>query len=153
GRIVLIGDEDATPYERPPLSKDVLRGDKQPATARVHPDGFYAEHDIELIVDRATALDTVARTVALSGGDTIAFDTAVLATGAAPRRLAVPGADLDGVHYLRTVDDSVRLRSAIRAAGRVAIVGAGWIGPEGAASARQMGAQRVPIDRSAVPLH
>src|SRR3954454_15728139 len=146
GRILLIGEEQAAPYERPPLSKDILRGDKDPDTARVHPDRYYADHAIDLVADRAVALDTVARRVELAGGDTVAFDTAVLATGSAPRHLAVPGADLDGVHYLRTLDDAVRLRDAIRTASRVAVIGGGWIGSEVAASARQMGAEVVLVD-------
>jgi 3-phenylpropionate/trans-cinnamate dioxygenase ferredoxin reductase component len=153
GRIVLIGDEPGAPYERPPLSKDILRGDKDTDTARVHPDGFYADRSIELVHERATALDAVARTVALAGGDTIAFDTAVLATGATPRRLDVPGAQLAGVHYLRTMDDAVRLHDAIRTATRVAVIGAGWIGSEVAASARQMGADVTLIGPAPTPLH
>ena len=152
GRIVLIGDEATAPYERPPLSKDVLRGEKDSDAARVHPDGFYAEHSIELITDKAIALDPAGRTIELASGGSIAFDIAVLATGAAPRRIDIPGADLSGIHYLRTVDDSVRLRDAIRAATRVAVIGAGWIGSEVAASARQMGAEVVLIDPAPVPL-
>jgi 3-phenylpropionate/trans-cinnamate dioxygenase ferredoxin reductase subunit len=152
GRIVLISDEAAAPYERPPLSKAVLRGEAEPASTRVHPDGYYEEHDIELVTDHVVAIDTSARRVALSDGDTLAFDAAILATGAEPRRLAVPGAELDGVRYLRSLDDSDRLREAIRAASRVAVIGAGWIGSEVAASARQMGADVVLIAPTPVPL-
>jgi 3-phenylpropionate/trans-cinnamate dioxygenase ferredoxin reductase subunit len=152
GRVVLIGDEPGAPYERPPLSKDILRGDKEADAARVHPDGFYADRSIELIHDRASAFDPTARTVGLASGGVITFDTAIVATGASPRRLAIPGAELGGVHYLRTIDDSVRLRDAIRAAHRVAVIGAGWIGSEVAASARQMGADVVLVDPSPVPL-
>jgi 3-phenylpropionate/trans-cinnamate dioxygenase ferredoxin reductase subunit len=152
GRIVLIGDEPGAPYERPPLSKAVLRGEKDADTARVHPDGFYADHGIERVTDHVVALDVAARTVSLAGGDAVRFDTAVLATGAAPRRLDVSGAGLAGVHHLRTVDDSLRLRDAIRTASRVAVIGAGWIGSEVAASARQMGADVVLVDPGPVPL-
>jgi 3-phenylpropionate/trans-cinnamate dioxygenase ferredoxin reductase subunit len=152
GRVVLIGDEAGAPYERPPLSKDVLRGDKQADTTRVHAEGFYAERSIQHIHDQVVALDPKARVIDLAGGETLTFDTAVLATGASPRRLDVPGADLDGVHYLRTMEDSARLGDAIRAASRVAVVGAGWIGSEVAASARQMGADVVLIDPAPVPL-
>jgi 3-phenylpropionate/trans-cinnamate dioxygenase ferredoxin reductase component len=152
GRVILIGDEAAAPYERPPLSKAVLRGEAGPASTRVHPDGYYDEHDIELVTDRVVAIDTSSRRVALSDGDTVAFDAAILATGAEPRRLAVPGAELDGVSYLRSVDDSTRLREAIRGASRLAVIGAGWIGSEVAASARQMGADVVLIARTPVPL-
>ena len=152
GRIVLIGDEATPPYERPPLSKDILRGEKDPDAAQVHPDGFYAEHSIELITDKAVGLDPTNRTIELASGESVAFDTAVLATGAAPRRLDVPGADLSGIHYLRTVEDAVHLRDAIRAASRVAVIGAGWIGSEVVASARQMGADVVLVDPAPVPL-
>jgi 3-phenylpropionate/trans-cinnamate dioxygenase ferredoxin reductase subunit len=152
GRIVLVGDEPGAPYERPPLSKAVLRGEKEPDSARVHPDGFYAAHDIELVTDHASVLDLALGRVELAGGDGIDFDTAVLATGAALRRLELPGADLDGVHYLRTIDDAIRLRDAIRGASRVAVIGAGWIGSEVAASARQMGANVVLVDPAPVPL-
>jgi 3-phenylpropionate/trans-cinnamate dioxygenase ferredoxin reductase subunit len=152
GRIVLIGEEPGLPYERPPLSKDILRGDKETEAARVHPAGFYAERSIELLNDRAVALDPAARTIRLAGGDQVAFDAAVIATGAAPRSLDIAGAGLAGVHHLRTLDDSVRLRDAIRAASRVAVIGAGWIGSEVAASARQMGAEVVLVDPAPVPL-
>jgi 3-phenylpropionate/trans-cinnamate dioxygenase ferredoxin reductase component len=152
GRIVLIGDEAVPPYERPPLSKAVLRGEAAPVSARVHPDGFYDDHDIELVTGRVAGLDIGARRVELAAGDATPFDAAILATGAEPRRLAVPGAELEGVRYLRSLDDSNRLRDAIRGASRVAVIGAGWIGSEVAASARQMGADVVLIDPSAVPL-
>lgn len=152
GRVVLIGDEAALPYERPPLSKAVLRGEADPDSTRVHPEGFYEEHDIELVVGHVTALDPDERRLALATGDEIAFDRAVLATGAEPRTLPIPGVELGGVHMLRTIDDSLDLRDAIRAATRVAVIGAGWIGSEVAASARQMGADVVLVDPGPVPL-
>jgi 3-phenylpropionate/trans-cinnamate dioxygenase ferredoxin reductase component len=152
GRVVLIGDEATAPYERPPLSKAVLRGEAEAASTRVHPDGFYDEHDIELVTKRVVGIDGSSRRLALPDGDTLAFDAAILATGAEPRRLAVPGAELDGVHYLRSVNDSNRLREAIAGASRVAVIGAGWIGSEVAASARQMGADVVLIAPTPVPL-
>jgi 3-phenylpropionate/trans-cinnamate dioxygenase ferredoxin reductase subunit len=153
GRIVLIGEEVGVPYERPPLSKAVLRGEAELDVTHVHPDGFYAAHDLELVTDHVSAVDPQARHVVLDGGDLVAFDTLVLATGAEPRRLRVPGAHLAGVHLLRTADDAVGLRDAIRAATRVAVIGAGWIGSEVAASARGMGADVVLIDPASVPLH
>jgi 3-phenylpropionate/trans-cinnamate dioxygenase ferredoxin reductase component len=152
GRVVLIGDEATAPYERPPLSKAVLRGEAEPASTRVHPDGFYDTHNIELVTDRVVGIDSSSRRLALSDGDTLAFDAAILATGAEPRRLAVPGAELDGVRYLRSIDDSNRLREAIASASRVAVIGAGWIGSEVAASARQMGADVVLVAPTPVPL-
>ncbi len=154
GRIVLVGEEAREPYERPPLSKDILRAEKPSDSSRVHESGYYAEHSIELVTgDAVTALDPGARQAQLASGASVSFDAAVLAMGAAPRSLTVPGADLDGVHYLRTVEDSVRLQQAIKKASRVAVIGAGWIGSEVAASARQMGAEVVLIETLPVPLH
>jgi len=153
GRIVLIGDEDTAPYERPPLSKAVLRGEEPPETTRVHDDGFYAEHDIDLVTDHVDRVDPERRTVQLAGGDEVRFDSAVIATGAEPRPLTVPGAELDGVLYLRSVGDSLRLQAAIRDASRVAVIGAGWIGSEVAASACQMGADVVLVEPAPTPLY
>ena len=153
GRVVLVGDESTPPYERPPLSKAVLRGEAAPETTRVHDDDFYSSNDIELFTGRTVeALDPGASEVRLDGGERIPFTSVVLATGAAPRQLSVPGSTLDGVHYLRTAEDSNRLGEAIRSAGRVAVIGAGWIGSEVAASARQLDADVVLIDPLPVPL-
>jgi 3-phenylpropionate/trans-cinnamate dioxygenase ferredoxin reductase subunit len=153
GRIVLVGEEAREPYERPPLSKDILRAEKASDSSRVHESGYYDEHSIELVTgDAITSLDAGAKRAQLASGGSIAFDAAVLATGAAPRKLTVPGADLAGVHYLRTVEDSVALHDAITKASRVAVIGAGWIGSEVAASARQMGADVVVIETLPVPL-
>jgi 3-phenylpropionate/trans-cinnamate dioxygenase ferredoxin reductase component len=153
GRVVLVGDEHALPYERPPLSKAVLRGEAEPETTLVRDDNFYATHDIELLTGRTVeALDPDARQVRLDGNDVVTFTAAVLTTGAAPRQLDIPGSDLPGVHYLRRIDDSRRLGDAIRNASRVAVIGAGWIGSEVAASARQMGAQVVLVDPAPTPL-
>ena len=152
GRVVLVGDEDERPYERPPLSKAVLRGEAGPESTRVHDDGFYAAHDIELLTGRTVeALDVGSGRVRLDGDEHLPFTVAVLATGAAPRRLDVPGVDLAGVHYLRALG-ARRLGDALRRAGRVAVVGGGWIGSEVAASARQMGAEVLLVDSGQVPL-
>ena len=154
GRVVLVGDEREPPYERPPLSKAVLRGEAALETTRVHDNSFYATHDIELRTGRIVeALDPDARQVRLDGDEIVPFTTAVVATGAAPRRLDVPGSGLAGVHYLRDVGDARRLGNAIRDARRVAVIGAGWIGSEVAASARQIGADVVLIDPAPAPLH
>jgi len=154
GRVVLIGDEHARPYERPPLSKAVLRGEADPETTRVHDDDFYATHSIELLTGRTVeALDPDAHQVRLDGNDVLTFSAAVLTTGATPRQLDIPGSHLSGVHYLRRIDDSRRLGDAIRDAGRVAVIGAGWIGSEVAASARQMAADVVLVDPAPTPLH
>ena len=153
GRVVLVGDEPELPYERPPLSKAVLRGEAAPETTRVHDQGFYASHDIDLLTGRTVeAIDLDTRRIRLDGREDLPFSAAVLATGAAPRRLDIPGADLAGVHYLRELGDARRLGDAVRGAGRVAVLGAGWIGSEVAASARQMGAEVVLVDPAPVPL-
>jgi 3-phenylpropionate/trans-cinnamate dioxygenase ferredoxin reductase component len=154
GRVVLVGDEQEAPYERPPLSKAVLRGEAATETTRVHEEGFYAAHDIEVLTGcTVESLDLDARQIHLDGHETLPFTTVVLATGAAPRQLEIPGCGLAGVHYLRSLDDSRRLGDAIRHARRVAVIGAGWIGSEVAASARQMGADVVLIDPAPTPLH
>jgi 3-phenylpropionate/trans-cinnamate dioxygenase ferredoxin reductase component len=153
GRIVLIGEEACLPYERPPLSKGVLRGEAPARSALVEDDGHYQDHDIEVVAGRGVdVVDVAAREVVLADGERRWFSHLVLATGAAVRRLDVPGAGLDGIHHLRTIDDAEGLGAAIRAGGRVAVIGAGWIGSEVAASARQMGAEVVLIDPAPVPL-
>ncbi len=152
GRVVLVGDEASPPYERPPLSKQVLRGEKPAESARVHDEGFYDEQSIELRTgQRVEELDVGARTVHV-GDEVVPYDSIVLATGARPRRLDVPGADLEGTHYLRTVEDSARLGEAIKGASRIAVIGGSWIGSEVAASARQLGAEVVMIEPSPTPL-
>jgi len=153
GRVVLIGDEARRPYERPPLSKEYLRGERDFNAAAVHPAGFYDEHDIELRTSSlVTAIDPTGRSVTLSSGEQIAYDRLLLATGATPRRLSVPGADLEGVHYLRSVEDADQLRQAIGPSVQVVVIGAGWIGAEVAASARQVGAGVAMVELAAVPL-
>jgi 3-phenylpropionate/trans-cinnamate dioxygenase ferredoxin reductase subunit len=153
GRIVLIGAEAEQPYERPPLSKDYLRRESSRSDAHVHPDGFYDEHDIELRNETTVAsVDPSAREVELEGGERIGYDGLLLATGAEPRRLPIDGADLDGVLYLRDADDSDRIAERLEAGGRAVIVGAGWIGSEVAASARQKGVEVTVIEQAKLPL-
>ena len=153
GRIVLVGSEPELPYERPPLSKDYLRGESPREKARVLPDGFYGENGIDLrTATTAERIDVGAREVALAGGGRIRFDRLLIATGAEPRRLAVPGADLDGVHYLRDFADADAIAARIEGGGRLAVVGAGWIGAEVAASARTKGVEVTLVERGDVPL-
>ena len=153
GRVVLIGDEARRPYERPPLSKDYLRGDKDFDAAAVHPAGYYDEHDIDLRTSTTvTAVDPGERSATLASGEQITWDRRLLATGAVPRRLSVPGADLPGVLYLRSVEDADILRQAISPSAQVVVIGAGWIGAEVAASARQLGAGVAMVELAAVPL-
>jgi 3-phenylpropionate/trans-cinnamate dioxygenase ferredoxin reductase component len=152
-RVVLIGAEDERPYERPPLSKDYLRGEAERATVYVHPEGFYAEHDIELRLGRtAVSLNVAGRELALDDGERLRYDRLLLATGAEPRRLSIPGGDLDGVLYLRSVADCDALRARLDRGGAVVVIGAGWIGAEVAASARQRGLEVTVIDPLTVPL-
>ena len=152
GRVVLIGSEPERPYERPPLSKDYLRGESERDKAYVHPEGFYDQQEIELITGRAvTAIDPGASSVLLEDNRELRYDRLLLTTGAEPRRLAVPGGELDGIHYLRTLADCDTLRARLDAGGRVAVVGAGWIGSEFAASARQRGLEVTLIDPLALP--
>lgn len=152
GRVVLIGSELERPYERPPLSKARLRGEH--ADIAVHDEDFYAEHGIELRAStRVTGLDPDAAVVHTEDGEAISYHRLLLATGARPRRLDVPGSELAGIHYLRTVEDADRLREALKRADRLAVVGAGWIGSEVAASARQLGVEVTLVDSGPAPLH
>jgi 3-phenylpropionate/trans-cinnamate dioxygenase ferredoxin reductase component len=153
GPIVLIGQEPEQPYERPPLSKDYLRGESPREKTHVHPAGYYAGHDIELRTGTAVErIDTAAREVALTGGERVGYHRLLLATGAEPRRLSVPGAELDGVHYLRDLHDADRLAERLDQGGRAVVVGGGWIGAEVAASARQKGLEVTILERSKLPL-
>ncbi|HEV3377517.1 MAG TPA: FAD-dependent oxidoreductase [Thermoleophilaceae bacterium] len=153
GRVVLIGAEHERPYERPPLSKDYLRGEVGREKVYVHDEGFYGEHDIELRLGRsAVALDTSSRELELDSGERLRYDRLLLATGAEPRRLSIPGAELEGVLYLRSVQDSDALRDRLGRGGRLVVVGAGWIGAEVAASARQRGLEVTVVDPASVPL-
>jgi 3-phenylpropionate/trans-cinnamate dioxygenase ferredoxin reductase subunit len=154
GRIVLIGAEEDRPYERPELSKKYLRGEQDRDSLYVHDARYYEEQDIELRSGAmVTRLDPGARELELDGGDRIAFDSALITTGAEPRRLPVAGADLDGVLYLRTIADSDALRERLdRGSGKVVVVGAGWIGSEVAASSRQKGLDVTLLEMTEVPL-
>jgi 3-phenylpropionate/trans-cinnamate dioxygenase ferredoxin reductase component len=152
-RVVLIGAEDERPYERPPLSKDYLRGEVDRETVYVHPEGFYTDHDIELRLGRsAVSLNTAAGELALDNGERLSYDRLLLTLGAEPRRLSIPGGELDGVLYLRSVADCDALRDRLDRGGAVVVIGAGWIGAEAAASARQRGLEVTVVDPLTVPL-
>jgi 3-phenylpropionate/trans-cinnamate dioxygenase ferredoxin reductase subunit len=154
GSIRLLAGEPHPPYIRPPLSKGYLQGSEERSAAFVHPDGWYAEHDVQLSTSaRVESIDRATGGVALGGGETVPYDRLLLATGAEPRRLSIPGADAGGIHYLRTLESSDELRDALAAGSkRVAIVGAGWIGLEVAAGARAYGNDVVVIGREKIPL-
>jgi 3-phenylpropionate/trans-cinnamate dioxygenase ferredoxin reductase subunit len=153
GRITLIGQEPNAPYERPPLSKDYLQGKTERDTIYVNPKAWYDEHEVELrLSDAVTSLDPAARTVINASGAQLRYDKLLLATGSKPRRLDVPGADLDGVHYLRNVEDSDRIKIEFARVKRVVIIGAGWIGLETAAAARAAGLEVTLLVSGDMPL-
>jgi 3-phenylpropionate/trans-cinnamate dioxygenase ferredoxin reductase subunit len=152
GRVVLVGAEDRRPYERPSLSKDYLRGEAVDPVY-VQGDEFYAEHDIELLLGRtAVDMNPSLKEVALDDGARLRYDRLLLATGAEPRRLTIPGSQLGGVLYLRSLEDSDALRERLDGGGSVVVVGAGWIGSEVAASARQRGLEVTVVAPGSVPL-
>jgi 3-phenylpropionate/trans-cinnamate dioxygenase ferredoxin reductase component len=153
GRLVLIGAEDERPYEHPPLSKDYLRGEVGREKVYVHEERFYADHGIELRLGRtAVGLNTAVNELVLGDGAALRYDRLLLTTGAEPRRLPVAGGELDGVLYLRSVEDCDALRERLDRGGAVVVVGAGWIGSEVAASARQRGLDVTVLAPHAVPL-
>jgi 3-phenylpropionate/trans-cinnamate dioxygenase ferredoxin reductase subunit len=153
GPVILIGEEDETPYERPPLSKDYLMGKHGREKIYVQPREWYGEHDVDLrLGTRVTELDPAAHEVVLADGQRIGYSRLLLATGSSPRRLPVPGADLEGVLYLRYVGDSDRIKAAFANAKRVAVIGAGWIGLETAAAARLAGAEVTVLEMAELPL-
>jgi 3-phenylpropionate/trans-cinnamate dioxygenase ferredoxin reductase component len=153
GRLPLLGDEAERPYERPPLSKAYLRGETDRNSLLVHQAGFYAAHDIELRPSTPVrSIDPAARQLELASGEHIGYQRLLLTTGAAPRRLRVPGADLAGVHYLRTRHDADALATAAARSEQTVVVGTGWIGSEAAASLRQLGREVTLIGPDTAPL-
>ncbi|KAA6222038.1 NAD(P)/FAD-dependent oxidoreductase [Streptomyces albofaciens JCM 4342] len=158
GRVILICDERDHPYERPPLSKGYLLGKEERDSVFVHEPAWYAGADIELHLGQpAVHLDRAARTVRLGDGTLIAYDKLLLATGAEPRRLEIPGTGLVGVHHLRRIAHAERLRGVLHSLGRdnghLVIAGAGWIGLEVAAAARSYGAEVTVVEPEPTPLH
>lgn len=154
GEVRLVAGEAHPPYIRPPLSKEYLAGSADRDSVFVHERGWYDEHAITVSQGtRATAIDPGARTVALDSGETVPWDRLLIATGATPRRLRVPGADARGIHYLRTLEDSERLHRELEAGSRrVVVVGSGWIGLEVAAAASGYGNDVTVLGLESVPL-
>ncbi|WP_411098184.1 NAD(P)/FAD-dependent oxidoreductase [Streptomyces sp. x-45] len=159
GRVILVCDERDHPYERPPLSKGYLLGKEERDSVFVHEPAWYARHDIELHLGQTVvAIDRAAKTVHYGDDGThVRYDKLLLATGAEPRRLDVPGTDLAGVHHLRRLAHAERLKGVLASLGRdnghLVIAGAGWIGLEVAAAAREYGAEVTVIEPSPTPLH
>ncbi len=152
GRIVLVGEEPDLPYERPPLSKEVVRGEVASDSVFLRSTEWYTDQQIELRLGvRATTIDP-SGSIGLDDGSTLGFDACLLATGGRVRTLDVPGADLPGVHYLRTLRDAVELGEAFAKGPRVVVIGAGFIGAEVAASARMLGCDVTVIEVLEVPL-
>ena len=153
GPVVLIGAENERPYERPPLSKDYLMGKAERESIYVHPRDWYREHNVDLRLGTAvTGIDRERHEIKLADGSRVGYSRLLLATGSSPRRLPVPGASLQGVHYLRTVGDSDGIRQAFQGAERVVVIGAGWIGLEAAAAARTAGAEVAIVETAELPL-
>ncbi|MFG2528738.1 NAD(P)/FAD-dependent oxidoreductase [Streptomyces sp. NPDC048516] len=153
GPVVLLGDERERPYERPPLSKGYLLGTSEKEKVYVHPPQWYAEHEVDLRLGNAvTALDPAGHEVTLADGSRLGYAKLLLATGSTPRLLTVPGADLEGVHTLRRLADSDRLKEVFRSASRVVVIGGGWIGLETTAAARAAGAEVTVLESAPLPL-
>src|SRR5215210_1749583 len=153
GRVILIGAEPQPPYERPPLSKEYLRGEFPFEGALVQPPDFYDENGIETRFEvRATRVDAAEKVVEIDGGEHVAYDKLLVATGGQNRRFPIPGLDLDGIYDLRTVADSDGIRAEIAPGRKAVVVGMGFIGSEVAASLRQSGVDVLVIDRNEVPL-
>jgi len=153
GRIVLIGEEPHRPYERPPLSKGYLTGKSEREKAYVHEESWYAEKNIELRTgSRVVSIDRAGHAVRLADASRVGYSKLLLATGASPRHLPVLGGNADQVVYLRTIDDSERLRGLFGQIKRLVIVGAGWIGLEAAAAARGAGVDVTVVESEQLPL-
>ncbi|MDX6389943.1 MAG: 3-phenylpropionate/trans-cinnamate dioxygenase ferredoxin reductase component [Streptosporangiaceae bacterium] len=154
GTIALVGQETERPYERPPLSKGFLLGKAAKSSIYVHEEGWYAGHGVNLLLgSTVTAIDRAGSRVELADGSAISYDRLLLTMGASPRTLDVPGGDLGGVRYLRTAGDSERLGAALADADRVVIAGAGWIGLEVAAAAREQGCEVTVAEPEPGALH
>ncbi|MHC9296828.1 NAD(P)/FAD-dependent oxidoreductase [Mycobacterium sp. LTG2003] len=153
GRIVLVGDEPYAPYQRPPLSKEFLAGTDTFDSLEILPETWRADNDVEIVAGvEVTRVDPSTRSVELAGRAPIEADAVLFATGGRPRALPVPGPRPELVHYLRTVDDAMRLQTSLTAGRRLAIIGAGFIGLEIAATAKRLGVDVTVLEAAPVPL-
>jgi 3-phenylpropionate/trans-cinnamate dioxygenase ferredoxin reductase subunit len=151
--VTIVGNEGRRPYERPGLSKGVLQGEQKVDELFVHDDAWYAGHDVDArFGDEAVGLDVAAREVRLASGEVLEYGDLVLATGARPRLVDLPGVDLAGVHTLRRIEDCEALKDAFGRGGRLVVIGAGWIGLEVAAAARKAGMEVTVLEYAQVPL-
>lgn len=147
GTIELIGDESQLPYERPPLSKGALIGNEEHSVAQLHDQQWYDDQRVTLRLGSAvTAVDPAGHNVTLADGTAVSYDKLLLTTGSRARGLDVPGNGLAGIHYLRTMGESQTLTEAFKAQPRVVVVGAGWIGLEAAAAARENGCEVTVVE-------
>ncbi|WP_345442556.1 NAD(P)/FAD-dependent oxidoreductase [Actinoallomurus vinaceus] len=153
GRIVLIGDEPHRPYERPPLSKGYLAGKSERGQVFVHPHAWYADHDVDLRLGQAViGINRVDHHIALNDGTHLGYEKLLLATGSSPRRLPVPGANADGVHYLRRLEDCEVIKEVLATCSKLVVIGGGWIGLEVTAVARQAGVEVTVVEAAKLPL-
>ncbi|MFP5347647.1 MAG: NAD(P)/FAD-dependent oxidoreductase [Actinomycetes bacterium] len=153
GPVTLVGSERHLPYERPPLTKDHLFGTVSDDVLFVHDEPWYAERDVDVLLGTtAVELDRHVREVVTAGGRRLPYGHVLLATGSSPRLLSVPGSDLDGVLYLRTLDDNQRVKACLVPGARLVVIGGGWIGMETAAAARRLGAEVTVLEAGDVPL-
>jgi 3-phenylpropionate/trans-cinnamate dioxygenase ferredoxin reductase subunit len=151
--ITLIGDEEHLPYERPALSKDYLAGKAERDSLFVHDQDWYAEHNVTLRLGvAATSIDRAGHEVELADGSRVGYDKLLLATGASPRILPAGTRVTGGVHYLRRIDDCERIKDVLSGGGHLVVIGAGWIGLEVAAAARQAGLRVTVLEALELPL-
>ncbi len=147
GRIVVVGEEPYPPYERPPLSKEVLLGKEPAESSYLWPEGSFDLWGVELRSGvAATGIDRTAKTVSLGDGETLAYDKLLIATGGRVRELPLEGTALGGVHYLRGIDDSAAIRGDLGEGASIVVIGGGWIGLEVAAAARMLGAEVAVVE-------
>ena len=153
GSVVVVTQEDRLPYERPPLSKGLLKGAEEVDSVFTHPKSWYAENHVELrLGDPVTSLAPEEHVVTLRSGGSLSYERLLLATGSSPRALDVPGADLGGVLYLRELQESAALKETFAEGARIVVVGAGWIGLEVSAAAREAGCTVTVVEPQAAPL-
>jgi len=152
-RVTVVGQEISIPYGRPPLSKTYMRSEEDLAGWYVRPAGWYEEHDVELLLGSSVSvIDTAARTITLGSGQELRYQKLLIATGGRNRRLNVPGADLPGIHYLRTIDECEAIKGEAIAGRHAVVVGMSFIGSEVAASLTQLGVHVTAIFPGRFPL-